>query len=57
MDETNPADIDSDDATSIVKVREAKAMLEEITARHRTQPPPPRLSWLQRILNWFRTGS
>ena len=57
MDETNPANPDNDDATSIVKVREAKAMLDEITARHQVQAPPPRLNWLQRVLNWFRMGS
>lgn len=57
MDETRPPNTDTDDATSIVKVREARAMLEEITARHPTPPPPPRLSWLRRVLNWFRTDS
>ena len=58
MDETQPAvkDAEDDDSTSIVKVREAKAMLEDITARRRNQPDAARVSWLQRLLNWFRRG-
>jgi len=56
MGEADRADTEADDATSIVKVREARAILEDITARHRSQPEPPRIGWLQSLLNWFRRG-
>ena len=54
MDELDRMSTDDDDATSIVKVREAKAILEDITAQHRSPPPAPRPSWFQRLLAWFR---
>ena len=47
-----------EEATSTIKVREARAELEEIidgesaTVEHRYQPP--RVSWKQRVLSWFR---
>ena len=47
-------------ATSAIKVREARAELEEIiegedaTVEHHYQPP--RVSWTQRVLSWFRRG-
>ncbi len=50
----------SEDATSAIQVREARAELEEIiegesaTAEHRYQPL--RVSWMQRVLNWFKTS-
>ncbi len=47
-------------ATSAIRVREARALVEEIiegesaTVEHRYQPP--RVSWTQRVLSWFRKG-
>ncbi len=49
-----------EEATSTIKVREARAELEEIiegedaTVEHRYQPP--RVSWTQRVLSWFKTS-
>ena len=57
MNEIDPARTGrakDDDPTSIVRVREAKTLLEDITARNRKQPDLPRLSWLQRLLNWIK---
>ena len=59
MNGTDSADKDVEDhgATSILDVLKARAMLEEYiegestTGEHRYQPP--RLSWVQRVLNWF----
>ena len=45
-------------ATSAIRVREARTLVEEIiegesaTVEHRYQPPS--VSWTQRVLNWFR---
>ena len=50
----------SENATSAIKVREARAELEDIiegeeaTAEHRYQPP--RVSWMRRLLSWFKTS-
>lgn len=54
MDELDRMSTDDDDTTSIVKVREAKAILEDITAQHPSPLPTPRPSWWQRLLTWFR---
>ncbi len=60
MDETDSADKDVEDrlATSAIQVREAKATLEEMTKRlpvlDRDQPKEARVSWMQRVLSWFR---
>lgn len=62
MDETDYADKDAEDtgATSTIEVLKARAELEEIidgesaTVEHRYQPP--RVSWTQRVLSWFRRG-
>ena len=58
MDETDSVtmEADDDDATTIIKVREAKAVLEDLTANHRSQTEEPPVSWLQRLLSWFRSG-
>ena len=56
MDEPDSVTMDADDATTIIKVREARAVLEDITAQHRSQPQAPHVSWLQRLLNWFRSS-
>ncbi len=51
-------DAGNDDATSRIQVIRARAMLEEITkgttGRRRYQPP--RVSWTQRVLSWFKTS-
>ncbi len=60
MNQVNFADKDFDDhgTTTTLDVLEARAMLEEYiegesaTVEHRYQPP--RVSWMQRILSWFR---
>ena len=49
-----------EEATSTIKVLEARAELEEIiegedaTVEHHYQPP--RVSWTQRVLSWFKTS-
>ncbi len=59
MDQTYSADKDVEDhlATSKIEIIRTKAMLEEIvddtTARHRTQVKTARVSWVQRVLSWF----
>ncbi len=49
-----------DDPTSRIKVREAMAILEEATEGttliHQYQPKAARVSWIQRVLGWFRRG-
>jgi hypothetical protein len=60
MNETDSADKDVEDhgATSTLDVLKARAMLEEYiegesaTVEQRYQPP--RVSWMQRVLSWFR---
>ncbi len=60
MNETYSADTDFDDhgTTTTLDVLEARAMLEEYiegesaTVEHRYLPP--RVSWTQRVLSWFR---
>ncbi len=60
MNQAYSADKDFDDhgTTTTLDVLEARAMLEEYiesesaTVEHRYQPP--RVGWMQRILNWFR---
>ncbi len=60
MNRANSADKDFDDhgTTTTLDVLEARAMLEEYiesesaTVEHRYQPP--HVSWMQRILSWFR---
>ena len=60
MDQTYSADKDVEDhgATSTLDVLQARAMLEEFiegesaTVEHRYQPP--HVSWMQRVLSWFR---
>jgi len=46
------------DSTSRIKVRQAMAILEEMTegttVLHRYQPEVAPLSWMQRVLAWFR---
>ncbi len=59
MDETDSVDKDARDhgATSKIEVIRTKAMLEEIvddtSERHRIQVKAVRVSWVQRLLNWF----
>jgi len=61
MNQAYSADKDAEDtgATSTIKVREARAELEEIiegesaTVEHRYQPL--RVGWMQRVLSWFRS--
>ena len=60
MNQANSADKNLNDhgTTTTLDVLEARAMLEEYiegesaTVEHRYQPP--RVNWMQRILNWFR---
>ena len=60
MNKTDSADKDVEDHgnTSTLDVLKARAMLEEYiegestTGDHRYQPP--HVSWIQRVLNWFR---
>ncbi len=60
MNQANSADKNLNDhgTTTTLDVLEARAMLEEYiegesaTVEHRYQPP--RVGWMQRILNWFR---
>ncbi len=60
MDETDSADKDVEDrlTTSAIQVREARAALEEMTkrlpVRHRIQVKAARVSWVRRVLNWFK---
>ena len=46
------------DATSTIKVLETRAMLDEMTegstVLHNYQPKAVRVSWVQRVLGWFR---
>jgi len=57
-----PELLDKDDgdggATTRIQVLEARAVLEELTEdatiQHRYEPKEPRVSWVQRLLNWFR---
>ena len=53
MDETETIDQSAEDEelTSVVRVREAKALLEDITAKHRKQSES---GWFQRLINWLR---
>ena len=55
----NQDEIDMD-ATSAIKVRESRAMIEEMiegsTVIHQYQPVAAPVSWLQRALSWFRRG-
>jgi len=59
MNETYSADKDVEDhlATSKIEVTRTTTMLEEIvddtTTRHRIQVKAARVSWVQRLLNWF----
>ena len=59
MNETYSADKDVEDhlATSKIEVVRTTAMLEEMvddtSTRHRIQVKAARVSWVQRILNWF----
>ncbi len=59
MDQTDFADKDAGDhgRTSAIQVRKARATLEEMTNRlpvlDRDRPEAARVSWKQRVLNWF----
>ncbi len=59
MNETYSADKDVEDhlATSKIEVVRTTAMLEEMvddtSTRHRIQVKAARVSWVQRLLNWF----
>ena len=57
LSRTDVRDYDAD-ATSTVKARETRAMLEEITegtaALSPYQPEAAPVSWAQRVLSWFR---
>ena len=50
----------TDDATTRIKVRQAMAILEEMTegttVLHRYPPDVAPTSWMQRVLAWFRKG-
>ncbi len=50
-------DAGNGDATSTIKVPEARVIVEEITEgttmQHRYQPKAARVSWARRLLNWF----
>jgi len=50
--------LDENDGTTTSKVLEAQATLREMTEdsalEHRDQPEATRLSWMQRLLGWFR---
>jgi len=52
--------VQSDDATTRIKVRQAMAILEEMTegttVLHRYPPDVAPISWMQRVLAWFRKG-
>jgi len=62
MGKPDLADKDAGDhrLTNAIKVREARAMLEEITESERTtalhhyQPKAARVGWARRLLNWFK---
>jgi len=49
--------LEREGTTNTMQVREAKATLDKITdgtpVQHRYQPKAPRVSWTQRVLNWF----
>ena len=59
MNETYSADKDVEDhlATTKIEVVRTTAMLEEMvddtSTRHRIQVKAARVSWVQRLLNWF----
>ncbi len=59
MNEVDSADKDAEDhgRTSAIKVREARATLEEMTKRipvlDRNRPKAAHISWTQRVLGWF----
>ena len=46
------------DATSAIKVLETRAMLDEMTegstVLHHYKPKAVRISWMRRVLGWFR---
>jgi hypothetical protein len=48
----------STDITSAIKVLETRAMVEEMTegstVLHHYQPKAVRVSWMRRVLDWFR---
>jgi hypothetical protein len=50
--------LDDNDGTTTSSVLEAQATLREIAEdsalEHRDQPETTRLSWMQRLLGWFR---
>ena len=50
--------VSANDLTTRQKVLQAKAILEEATEGttrvHRYQPKAPHVSWVRRLLNWFR---
>ena len=54
---TADKDAENHGATSKIEVIRTKAMLEEIvddtSDRHRIQVKAARVSWVQRLLNWF----
>ncbi len=59
----NETDFVDEDATIRIKaIREARVMLDEIikndstTALYRCQPQAARVSWVRRVLSWFRRG-
>ena len=49
-----------EEATTAIKVREARAVLVEVTegttGRHRCQPQAASVSWVRRVLSWFRSN-
>jgi hypothetical protein len=62
MNETESADRDNGDNTdtSVIRVRKAKAALNEMTqhlpAPDRDQPNVTRASWVRRLFNMLRRG-
>ncbi len=54
---TADKDVEDHGATSKIEVSRTKAMVEEIvddtTDRHRIQVKTARVSWVQRLVNWF----
>ncbi len=62
MNETYSADKDVEDhlATSKIEVTRTKAMLEKIvddtSERHRIQVKAVRVSWVQRVVSWFKSS-
>jgi len=53
------ARLSPDDTTNRIKVREAMAILEDATegttVLHRCQPKAARVSWMKRLVNWFKS--